>query len=266
MTIRPTDDVITSDVTTHTATRCPDGWRVTWLGDRTVDYNLAVTAMMIADTIADPSEFGGELGGDAYVRSLAAELGLTTIDAKRLVTETLPPVVVHQAAVPDAGVVTCGDAGSETFLRDDVTCPACLELNGRPAVHDTHAIPAGDESVPVDMLVLPWQNPILIDKDGDHWQVVAWHADGDLTMPLSRVRRDYGPLNAIWAEQPEPAKTHDLSIRRPFGGTSIAVEGEEDNHSVYLAAGVGLDLGRVLAVLTPAQIALLVDDLIGGAK
>jgi hypothetical protein len=105
MTLSIADDEITSSATTHTATRGPCGWSVTWLGDRTVGYNLAITAMLLADALAVP------VPDDAVIRWFAAELelGMTLNEVKRLVAETLPPVPVH----------------------------------------DTHAIPAGDEPEPV---------------------------------------------------------------------------------------------------------------------
>ncbi len=226
-----TDDRITSDVTPHTAYRHPSpvpsehGWVVSWLPGRVVGYNLAISAMMIAELV-----------------TLIADAGVLTIDDERR-----PQI---------------NDLAHELGMSGD----EAIRLVLAPIVHDSHAIPADDEPVPVDALVLPWQNPILIDKDGDHWQVVAWHADGDLTMPISRVRRDYGPLTVAGIEQPEPAKTHDLAIDRSSGNVVVAAATETDGRVVYLPAGVALDLGRVLAVLTPAQRQLLVDDLTGGVK
>lgn len=61
-----------------------------------------------------------------------------------------------------------------------------------------------------------------------------------------------------------PIKTHDLSIVKRDGNVVITVENELEDHQVYLQDGVALDLGRVLAGLTPAQRQLLVDDLVGG--
>jgi hypothetical protein len=64
----------------------------------------------------------------------------------------------------------------------------------------------------------------------------------------------------------QPAKTHDLSIVRVHGNVVIEAAAETDGRAVYLQDGVGQDLGRVLAALTPAQRQLLVDDLTGGEK
>jgi hypothetical protein len=94
MTIHPTDDVITSDVTPHTATRCPGGWAVTWLGDRTVGRNQAITAMLLAEEAVTASR--GNLLSDATLKScrliddLARELDLTGEQAIDMVRETPP--------------------------------------------------------------------------------------------------------------------------------------------------------------------------------
>lgn len=247
MTLSITDDRITSDVTPHVAYRHPSpvpsehGWTVSWLPNRVVERNLAISAMMIAELAAVHAIDGIATADDERrlrINDLAHELGMSGDEAIRLVLA--------------------------------------------PVVHDTHAIPAGDEPAPADTLVLPWQNPILIDKDGDRWRVVAYQADSDLTIPISVVRRDYGPLTVAGAEQAkrcpscqhcgqtfhiEPAKTHDLAIRRRIGGDVVIVVGDEaDGHQVYLSAGTAQDLGRALAALAPAQRQLLIDDLVGGEK
>ncbi len=80
-----TDDVMTSTATPHYATRCPKGWAVTWLGNRTVDRNQAVTAMMIAVEIATK-----DLDTDQVARwlidDLAGELDLGMFEAIAMVT------------------------------------------------------------------------------------------------------------------------------------------------------------------------------------
>ncbi len=44
-------DEITSTHTAHQATRCPAGWSVTWLGDRTVTHAQARDAIELAELI-----------------------------------------------------------------------------------------------------------------------------------------------------------------------------------------------------------------------
>ena len=56
MTLTINDSSMTSDRTTHTARHTPDrnGWDVSWLPGRTLDRNAAITAMVLADTAAEP--------------------------------------------------------------------------------------------------------------------------------------------------------------------------------------------------------------------
>lgn len=58
----------------------------------------------------------------------------------------------------------------------------------------------------VGAIVLPEHDPVLIDRDGDRWQVMAWHADNDVTLPISKVRRRYGPITL--AEQQDGGQPH----------------------------------------------------------
>lgn len=238
MTIHPTDDEITSSVTPHTATRCPGGWAVTWLGDRTVDRNRAVTAMLLAEEAVTASR-GNPLSDETLkscrlIEDLAAELGLTGEQAIDMVRETLPPAEVH----------------------------------------DTHAIPAQNKPKPAAAEINP--GDLFADADDDEWVAVSTGHETCLVNPAQlyatkQVVEKWGPLvKYLSDDEPistvEPAKTHDLSIRRTRNGNvSIAVEGERAAQ-VYLLDGVALDLGRVLEALAPAQLQLLVDDLTGGEK
>lgn len=80
------NDVITSTITTHTATRIPRGWVVTWLGDRTVTGNQAVTAMLLAELAELLDQLDGPAKQEwARVHAWAAELGLTGVDAVELI-------------------------------------------------------------------------------------------------------------------------------------------------------------------------------------
>ena len=56
MTLTITDTTMTSDQTAHTARHAPDrnGWEVSWLPGQTLDRNTAITAMILADTTAEP--------------------------------------------------------------------------------------------------------------------------------------------------------------------------------------------------------------------
>lgn len=90
MTLVITDEAMTSDLTTHTArcqTRGPAGparWVVSWLPDRHLDRNQAITAMTLAETvveaIAEETPFNGLL-----IEGLASELDMTASEAIRRV-------------------------------------------------------------------------------------------------------------------------------------------------------------------------------------
>ncbi len=190
---------------------------------------------------------------------------------------------VHQALVSDGTPRPwCGGAGRSVTRKAEVTCPACLQLDAdrkaRAEVHDAHAIPAGDEPVRdpsadySDFMALdPGLAEVFADGRGQRYFTV------DLCDKLLLIDRDFvydvpdmvirkvGPLTRAYPVA-EPAKTHDLSIVRAHGNVVIEAAAETDGRAVYLQDGAARDLGRVLAVLTPAQIALLVDDLKGGAK
>lgn len=91
MAVIPTDELMTSDVTPHRACRLLSGlharqWTVSWLDGRLVDRNQAITALTIAEAVADPTPFEHV---DALISSLASELGLTGPEAVRLVTEAV---------------------------------------------------------------------------------------------------------------------------------------------------------------------------------
>jgi hypothetical protein len=76
------DTTMTSDQTAHTARHAPDrnGWEVSWLPGQTLDRNAAITAMVLADTTAEPSLHEGHRLWP-HIQSWAAELGLTAPDA-----------------------------------------------------------------------------------------------------------------------------------------------------------------------------------------
>jgi hypothetical protein len=94
-----TEDAITSTVTPHSARLGPLGWAVSWIPGSAFDRNAAITAMMIAETIASR-----DLDVDAVARisteSLAKELDLSADEAIRMVAETLPPADLHDTYGP----------------------------------------------------------------------------------------------------------------------------------------------------------------------
>lgn len=80
-----TDDVMTSTATPHHATRCPKGWAVTWLGDRTVTRNQATTAMLIAVEVAT-KDLDADQTARWLIEDLAGELDLGMFEAIAMVT------------------------------------------------------------------------------------------------------------------------------------------------------------------------------------
>ena len=82
MALTINDTTMTSDQTAHTARRAPDrnGWEVSWLPGQTLDRNSAITAMVLADTTAEPDLHEGHRLWP-HIQSWAAELGLTAPDA-----------------------------------------------------------------------------------------------------------------------------------------------------------------------------------------
>jgi hypothetical protein len=92
-----TDQIMRSTDTAHTAKlihlEAGDAWRVSWLPQRLMDKNAAVTAMTIAEAVGriDPAA-GPEAYGDEFwtlVDSWAAELGLS--GATAVVRASEPP-------------------------------------------------------------------------------------------------------------------------------------------------------------------------------
>jgi len=78
--IRITDEAMTSDTTPHSARLAGDGWAVTWLPGRVLTHNQAITAMVLAETVA------GGIGDHTdkrwlFIESWADELGMTGADA-----------------------------------------------------------------------------------------------------------------------------------------------------------------------------------------
>jgi hypothetical protein len=82
VTLTINDTTITSDQSAHTARHTPgrNGWEVSWLPGQTLDRNTAITAMVLADTTAEPGLREGHRLWP-HIHSWAQELGLTAPDA-----------------------------------------------------------------------------------------------------------------------------------------------------------------------------------------
>ena len=94
MALTITDKAMRSTDTPHTAHRqLSASWTVTWLPDRILSRDQAISAMTIAETVgaiapdADPGTYNSQFW--TLVDSLAGELGLTGPDAIARVSE--PP-------------------------------------------------------------------------------------------------------------------------------------------------------------------------------
>jgi hypothetical protein len=90
MPLTVTDDLITSDHTTHTARPVPGhphAWQVTWLPGQEISRSGAVTAMVLADTASSNLHPSHRLW--PHISGWAAELGLTAPVAAALASE--PP-------------------------------------------------------------------------------------------------------------------------------------------------------------------------------
>lgn len=93
MTLTITDKIMRSDQTAHTARlghfAAGDAWRVSWLPQRLMNRNAAITAMTVADLVSQGEGMG--LHDDPrwpVVDGLAAELGLSGPDAVVRISET----------------------------------------------------------------------------------------------------------------------------------------------------------------------------------
>jgi hypothetical protein len=122
--IRITGTSMTSPATSHTARAVGEGWEVSWLPGRNLTRNQAVTAMVIAYTVA-----GGAIrdSGDQiwpHLDNWAAELGLSGADAITWASE--PPTPGKRTAEPFGGARLCAHADRDGkgahWLRPGETC------------------------------------------------------------------------------------------------------------------------------------------------
>jgi hypothetical protein len=90
MTLTINDSTMTSDQTAHTARQAANrnGWEVSWLPGQILDRNTAITAMILADTTAEPDLHDGHRLWP-HIQGWAEELGLTAPDAIALASQ--PP-------------------------------------------------------------------------------------------------------------------------------------------------------------------------------
>ena len=94
MTLTINDTTMTSDQTAHTARHSPDrdGWEVSWLPGQTLDRNSAITAMILADTTAEPG-----LARGPPALAVRPELGRRTRpDRTRRDRQDIPAAQRHQ--------------------------------------------------------------------------------------------------------------------------------------------------------------------------
>ena len=98
MTLAIKDTTMTSDQTAHTArqvTGPQHGWEVSWLPRQLLDRNTAITAMVLADTTAEPGLREGHRLWP-HIQSWAQELGLTAPDAIAQATQPPDGITPHQ--------------------------------------------------------------------------------------------------------------------------------------------------------------------------
>ncbi len=80
MNIKIIGEAMTSDTTPHSARPDGDGWAVTWLPGRVLTRNQAITAMVLAETVAGgPCDHTDKQW--LFIESWANELGMTGADA-----------------------------------------------------------------------------------------------------------------------------------------------------------------------------------------
>ena len=105
MALTINDTAMTSDQTAHTARHAPErnGWEVSWLPGQTLDRNTAITAMVLADTAAEPDLAEGHRLWP-YVQGWAEELGLTAPEA--IARTSQPPGGINRCRTTPAGSQT----------------------------------------------------------------------------------------------------------------------------------------------------------------
>jgi len=93
MTLTINDTMMTSDQTAHTARQEPGRqhlWEVSWLPDRVLDRNNAITATVLADQ-AGNDDLNERHRLWLHIEGWAAELGLTGDDAVNRISQPGTP-------------------------------------------------------------------------------------------------------------------------------------------------------------------------------
>ncbi len=235
MTIHRTDVRISSDVTSHRATRCPGRWTVTWLGDRIVDYDLAVTAMMVADFVNEPL-----LSQAGPMSGLVDKLGMSIAEAVRLIADSEPAVrdaipADDKPSMPRGEVIELPDgrivdaaawARIETILRDNQSVSALRIEADEPA-----PLAVDEKYKPGEVYADHWGGR-WIAAPTDNGVRLYGFAEDDTHDPAV-IEGDVGPLIKVG-----PAKAADHTLPpRPTAGEPEPVDAEP---------GLRLALSRLL--------------------
>jgi hypothetical protein len=119
MALTITDKIMRSDQTAHTARLghlgAGDAWRLSWLPQRLMDRNAAITAMTLADLVSEGEGIG--LHDDPrwpVIDALAAELGLSGPDAAVRISEPGPSTGVPAVSTETAGGVLCAHVNPDS--------------------------------------------------------------------------------------------------------------------------------------------------------
>jgi hypothetical protein len=132
MALTITDKIMRSDQTPHTARlghfEAGDAWRVSWLPQRLMDRNAAITAMTLAELVSEGEGIG--LHDDPRwpaVDALAAELGLSGSDAVVRISETR-----DDADASAFGTGAAGPAARKSRRSDEDQCSGACEPEHGP--------------------------------------------------------------------------------------------------------------------------------------
>lgn len=142
MSTHITSDQMFSNGTAHTAALVGESWRVTWLPERDLTREEAVTAMQIAETVAADCPIGASIW--VRVANQARSLGFTSDRSVRFLAALTPeearfhfdqPAGFHLLALHKAELYCpgCQHPDYEQGCScDDINC-ACTLHSARPA-------------------------------------------------------------------------------------------------------------------------------------
>lgn len=198
MPIKITDTEMTSDETTHTAKvwpfKGPEAWSVTWLPGRVLTRSQAITAMTIAEIVADHAEDLSSPGDwQLEIDGLASELGLTG------------PLAIADAIKPRATFITAPEGRNRVGSR----CPAwCIQD------HDELLIPG--KAVFGYMDVHKSESIVVsLQRLGNAEVRAVWHSDA----PLVQLSAGYGVETIELSIKDARALTAILPLCLPYIGT-----------------------------------------------